>query len=136
MPKKGERGDGFMGVKALADRFKGEMPKPNRPNNYKGKLVSMPDAYEEGKYVPWARGQKIGSVKEVVFDAEGRKYVPNTAVCVVPCFFLCWDLKTVFPCEQRISGRLPETQDGACHRGKEDHRGQGRGGAEVGEPRS
>ena len=62
-----------MGVKALADRFNGEMPKPNRPNNYKGKLVSMPDAYEEGKYVPWARGQKIGSVKEVVFDAEGRK---------------------------------------------------------------
>ncbi|KAJ1473168.1 hypothetical protein T484DRAFT_1913500 [Baffinella frigidus] len=73
MPKKGGRGDGFMGVKALADRFKDGMPKANRPNNYKGKLISEPDKYEEGKYVPWARGQKIGSVKEVLFDAEGRR---------------------------------------------------------------
>mmetsp|Transcript_36824 Transcript_36824/g.73807 ORF Transcript_36824/g.73807 Transcript_36824/m.73807 type:complete len:225 (-) Transcript_36824:16-690(-) len=38
-----------------------------------GKLVSQPDTVEEGQYVPWASKQKIGSVKEIKFDAESRK---------------------------------------------------------------
>ena len=37
-----------------------------------GKLVSEPDKIENGQYIPWARSQAPGSVKEVTFNAEGR----------------------------------------------------------------
>ena len=37
-----------------------------------GKLVSEADQMENGKYIPWARAQAPGSVKEVTFNAEGR----------------------------------------------------------------
>jgi hypothetical protein len=72
---KGQRGDGSLGTKLLQQRFKGVIPKANRPLKKTGKLVSQPDEYEGGQYKPWARGQKIGSVKEVTFDPDGRRCV-------------------------------------------------------------
>jgi len=38
-----------------------------------GNLVSKPDEIKKGQYVPWARFQKPGAVKEVTFHAESRR---------------------------------------------------------------
>jgi hypothetical protein len=37
-----------------------------------GKLVNEKDQIEHGRYIPWARAQTPGSVKEVQFNAESR----------------------------------------------------------------
>jgi hypothetical protein len=37
-----------------------------------GKLVNEKDQIEHGQYIPWARAQTPGSVKEVQFNAESR----------------------------------------------------------------
>lgn len=38
-----------------------------------GKLKSQPDIISKGQYIPWARSQKPGSVKEISFDSEMRR---------------------------------------------------------------
>lgn len=38
-----------------------------------GNLVNEPDEIKKGQYVPWARKQKPGGVKEITFQAESRR---------------------------------------------------------------
>mmetsp|Transcript_44243 Transcript_44243/g.139577 ORF Transcript_44243/g.139577 Transcript_44243/m.139577 type:complete len:218 (+) Transcript_44243:3-656(+) len=45
----------------------------NRGNKRFGKLVSEADKVQKGHYIPWARSQKPGSVKEIVFNPQSRK---------------------------------------------------------------
>ncbi len=46
---------------------------PKQKKEKFGKIVSQPDKISKGKYIPWARSQVPGSVKEVTFHAESRR---------------------------------------------------------------
>lgn len=49
----------------------GKKIRKDRNQRY-GKLVSEGDTIKDGKYIPWARDQAPGSVKEVTFNSESR----------------------------------------------------------------
>ena len=62
------------------------MVKRDRSQRF-GKLISQEDAISEGQYMPWARTQSPGSVKQVVFHADSRRQVV-VRVCPVCCWLM------------------------------------------------
>jgi hypothetical protein len=66
--RKGQ-GDGKLVFKARDERF--------------GNLVSKPDEVTAGHYVPWARKQKPGSVKEITFNDDSRRFVVKLFVSLL-----------------------------------------------------
>lgn len=68
---RGGFGKGGLGGNIVKPGGGGGKVRKDRNQRY-GKLVSEADQIENGKYIPWARAQAPGSVKEVTFNTEGR----------------------------------------------------------------
>ena len=75
-----------------------------------GKLVSKPDETTEGRYIPWASTQSPGSVKQVVFHDDSRRYTFKMILLLKVVVFEFWrcaeNISPDFEREKLSAGQL------------------------------